>query len=1003
MGIFAAAQAPALYFRHLQTANGLSHNKVNCILRDREGFVWVGTDDGLNRYDGLQCKVFRNSDMTASVIAGNIIRDLYEDADGLIWIATADGGLNCYNRKAAARQTFTNYTESSGSIPVNSINKILADDRGHLWLGTSGHDLLMMKLDDKSFRQVGPVLHGSILSLYKDKKGMIWAGREGRSYMVINPSTLEVFTDDRYHDLYARLPHQAVTGMTMDTAGNMYLGSWDAALYRLNASGGSETFNASNSAYVSDEITTLVTDRRGRIWIGNKIKGIQLFDPQKKEFFSYRHNTSISRSLISDQVNAIYIDKEGFIWIGTNNGLSFSRIEGNLLQPSLLPHTQNESITVYDILRDGRKLYIGTSKGLFIEQDGRLQHVPLQYKGTPLQVTRIVKQDAVLYIGTDYTLFMMHPGNFSLQVLPGTDTDAVMKKLIDSRIVDIDVNTIGGKKFLITLPYGHYMSYYDFDEKKWYSRTDTVTSLIKKYGLTDFLMRQLIRTGNTYWVATEKQGIGAWTSGTGRKASYINSRTPAANKIGVNSIAAIDADTAGNIWVASYGKGLLRYDTTAKTLDPIPLTNNLTEGVVVDRKQKVWFVSNGSLFRYDPVTRTTDNFEVPDVESTGGLKGRIVSDSSGHLYAMGTNFYLKFHPSQLQKRPSGLKVSFTALKVFDSSYADRLYRDKIELGYRQNQLTISFAAPYFAEGAMPAYEFRMEGTDDPWMKATAANQAYYNNLVPGEYTFHLRVHDGQGWSDIEKKLNIVIHPPFWRRWWFYLLCAVALALILWLAYHYRVQEILRRQEIRNRIAQDLHDNIGSTLSSIGVYSQVAKMSAPGDASPQLHKVLDRISETSGEMVNEMNDIVWAINPANDSMDKMIARMDSFARPLAAAAGIGYVFNGHVRSVVQLSMQKRKNLYLVFKEAFTNALKYAGAKEITVTLEHNNGGLLLTVQDNGSGFTLAGNSRIIKAEKIRGEGNGLQNMQVRAAEMGGTLDINPVMGKGTMVTLWFPIP
>ena len=225
--------------------------------------------------------------------------------------------------------------------------------------------------------------------------------------------------------------------------------------------------------------------------------------------------------------------------------------------------------------------------------------------------------------------------------------------------------------------------------------------------------------------------------------------------------------------------------------------------------------------------------------------------------------------------------------------------------------------------------------------------------------------------------------------------------IIYAAYQYRINELVKRQEIRNKIAQDLHDNMGSTLSSISVYSQVAKIYKQKDRQEELQNTLEKISNISGEMISEMNDIVWAINPRNDDMGKILQRMDSFAKPLLASQGIQFHFKYDPEvQHLHLEMTKRKNFYLIFKEAINNALKYSGAQQIWAEVSYSNQHVILNIKDQGKGFDM-------NAQKKEGSaslsGNGLQNMQMRAREMNGQLDLKSQPGTGTRIVLRFPIP
>jgi signal transduction histidine kinase len=294
----------------------------------------------------------------------------------------------------------------------------------------------------------------------------------------------------------------------------------------------------------------------------------------------------------------------------------------------------------------------------------------------------------------------------------------------------------------------------------------------------------------------------------------------------------------------------------------------------------------------------------------------------------------------------------------------------------------------------------LEGVDHSWINAGVSTQAPYTNLSGGEYIFRVRATATPGtWSDKITTIRIRIIPPFWKRWWFFALLTISLAAIAYAVYRYRINELLKRQAIRDKIAQDLHDSVGSTLSSISVYSQVAKIYNEREKQADLKTTLEKISSASSEMISEMSDTVWAINPRNDDMKTILQRMESFARPLLLSQEILFHFN-YDDSLLQvtLEMTKRKNFYLIFKEAVNNALKYAGCRNLWVDVKHTAHQLLLTIKDDGKGFDI----NDAKAAKSL-SGNGLQNMQRRAKEMKGSVTIESEPGKGTGIRLHFPIP
>lgn len=1004
------AQPPVLYFKRLNRENGLSNNKVNCILQDKRGFTWIGTDDGLNRYDGNNFYIFKNKPGDSSSLSGNTITGLYEDKKGILWIATADGGITRYDHTLQPKKQFRQFKHHPGnnnSIPVNIVNAIKEDDYGYLWLATSGAGVLKFDKENEQFTKPYGIGAWTIYDLVFDKNGLLWAGREGGSILKVDPQTLQVTTDGRYNNIYNKLPHVVVTGLFRDHTNNIWFGSWDKAVYRFNtATNKEETFNydpANAYSFGDDEARSFNEDKQGRIWIGSKSSGLYVYDPGAGRFYNYTHDPSREGTLGSNAVNCIFIDKAGIVWLGTNNGISiFNAAQQQMLQEFLPAGNSREPLTVYDFFKEDNVLWIGTSKGLYLKYpDGRYEHKKLSWNGTPLSITRFFKDESgQLYIGTDYSLFRFNRATQQLELLENTGKDPVMSRIIESRIVSIVKDNIDGHPVLLTLPYGHYLAYYDMIEKKWVSRKDTSKQILKRYDLSDNLIRKMVKTrdGNL-WLANAKNGLILLNKNGKGNTTFMNDPSQRSS-ISNNNVFDIKEDGKGNLWVSTYGGGLNYFDTKKRIFTHFNSVNNLLEGLSLDSNGNVWSISNGGLQKFNPVTKTFTYLATPDVEKTGGVKGNIYQDNEGKMYVAGDGYYIAFDPRSLQINHEQPVVHFTDFSIFDESYSHLLMQKEIALSHRQNFFNIHFAAPFYAASSPVQYSYMLQGVDKDWVNAGTSTQAPYTNLGAGEYIFKVRATSTPGsWSNQVSTIKIIIIPPFWKQWWFFVLLALAAAGVAYAIYRYRINELLKRQAIRNKIAQDLHDSVGSTLSSISVYSQVAKIYNEQHKMNDLTGTLEKISQASGEMISEISDTVWAINPRNDHMETILQRMESFARPLLASQEIRFHFNyEEAVKQVNLEMTKRKNLYLIFKETINNSIKYAGSKNIWVNISLHKNELILEMKDDGKGF-----SANEPGSKNSLAGNGLQNMRRRATEMKGSCIIDSAPGQGTMVLLRFPIP
>jgi ligand-binding sensor domain-containing protein/signal transduction histidine kinase len=1006
-------QQPQLYFERLTTENGLSHNKINCFLQDKRGFMWIGTEDGLNRYDGRTFTIFRNEPGNASSLSGNIITDIIEDSNQLLWIATADGGMTRYDHRLSPAVQFKQYRHSpadSSSIPINIVNTLLYDQRGYLWLGTGGKGVWRFNMRTERFEQ--PTRKGTqgILDLCMGPGGIIWAGRQGGGLLKINTRNFSYEMDERYANLYAKLPHATVTALFRDSSQHMWYGSWDKVLYRFNTvTGKEEVFQEHDNAYSfhNDEINCFAQDRNGLLWMGGSSRGLQVYDPVRRHFYHYRYDASLEGTVSDDQVNCLYADREGVMWIGTNKGISMNHPGQQQFEQVFLPAAgvEKKRAGIYDFLQDNRQnLWIATSNGIYIYQhaSATFRHLPLEYKDTPLIISKFFRDvDGTLYLGSNYSLFRLDEQQGQLTLLPNTDKDPVMNKIIKSRVVSVARDTIEGHPVLLVSPYGHFLAYYDLVEQHWVSRLDTARKILQRFNLTDNLIRKIFKAGNgKIWLATGKTGLGEWLAGALPYVQYLNSNPAVPGSISSDNVYDIAEDIRGNLWLSTYGGGLNYFDTVIRKFSHIPGTENLLEGIQLDNSGHVWMISNGNLHKYDPASRLHFSYRLPDLERSGGISGSIYKDPQGKMYVAGAGYFIAFDPAALVTESRQPEIHFTDFKIFNTSYSQLLSKDEIRLQYNQNYFRIEFAAPSFSPSRNVRYAYQLQGWDKAWVETGHEQFAQFSNLKGGEYLFKVKASNSRGsWNERPASIRIVIVPPFWERWQFYVLLTVLITGAAFGIYRYRVNELLRRQAIRNKIAQDLHDDVGSTLSSIAVYSQVAKIYNEQQQQEALKAAIDRISDTAGEMIVEMNDIVWAINPRNDSMQTILQRMESFARPLMASRNI--LFHFEVEEGMQhinLGMTRRKNFYLIFRESVNNILKYADCRAVWVKVRMRHHQLELEVQDDGKGFELE-KVQINASQSL--SGNGLRNMQMRAAEIKGSLAITTQPGHGTTIRLIFP--
>jgi signal transduction histidine kinase len=284
--------------------------------------------------------------------------------------------------------------------------------------------------------------------------------------------------------------------------------------------------------------------------------------------------------------------------------------------------------------------------------------------------------------------------------------------------------------------------------------------------------------------------------------------------------------------------------------------------------------------------------------------------------------------------------------------------------------------------------YQLSGWDDEWKELSIGSTVRYEQLPPGDYTFVTKSVNAAGMDSTETKMGFTVVPPFYLSWWFIAVAVFLLAGILYVTYRFRLHKALEMEKMRTRIATDLHDDIGATLSSISFYSEAVKQKAK-EKLPEVTHTLEKMGEISRTMVTGMSDIVWAINPLHDDMEKMQQRMKMYAAELCAVKNLVlHVDADAMIKNLKPGLEQRKNIYMIFKEALNNSLKYAQCKNIWLSLKQVNHRFVMQIRDDGIGFDTSSEQA----------GNGLQNMKRRAAEIGGSLIIESGKGEGAMIEL-----
>ncbi len=1025
-----AAGAPpdALRFKRLTTAEGLSENATYCLLQDRTGFLWVGTQDGLNRYDGTGFRIFPPNPRNARALASGFILALAEERrTGHLWVGTGGGGLSRYDPATERFRTWR-ATGQPGGLASDFVRAVFVDRAGRVWVGTE-NGLCRYEPRTGAFVTYPHLLapgerpdarHQSVRALTQGPDGTLWVGTgdghlnrvdERRDLLLTawQPPATPLTAGGPGPDVGQR----AITTLLFDHAWRLWLGTEGAGLRAYEpATGRIRTYLPAppNTTSPPHHLTTvlpsatihcLLRDHAGTLWVGTA-GGLSRFDDLTGTFRTIRHNPGFpNTSLPDDGVQSLWQDRCGLLWVATEGGLaSFTDQPGAFAQ---LGPLLTGAWAVAAAAPVG-SLWLGTEEaGLLRLMPGAApEPVPLTAPGQHPLFIRALAPDRAggVWVGTQSSgLRHYDPATGRVRTLRHDPTQPV--SLVDDYVRGLLLDRSG------TL---------------WVGTEGGLSALDPRTGLgpafrhdpadaaslpSDYVRQTLEDRRGRLWIATGGGGLALLDSA--RRGRFTTFRHgPQPTTLAADFVRVIHQDQRGTLWLGTEGGGLCRLDdarppgrfTTFDQRRGLP--SNVVYGILEDGAGFLWLSTNKGVARFDPRTGAVRRYDtrdgLPRDEFNAGAFLRTPAD--GRCYFGGPAGLTGFHPDSL--RPNALvpPVVVTGLRLFNQPLAldsALSVRRALRLRPNENFLTFEFAALNFRLPDKNRYSYRLEGLPgDRWIDAGNRHEAPFTNLPPGEYTFRVRAANNDGlWNQQGAAVRVLIPPPWHGTWWFRFGLLLGGVGLLWLAYRARVQQLLALERVRHGIARDLHDDMGSTLSSISILSQVAGDHHRHGRTEQVAQLLGQIGESSHRMLDSMDDIVWAINPAHDSLEDVTTRMRRFASDVLETRDIDFSFTvAEAVLPLRLEMRARREFFLLFKEAVNNLAKYARCQQATIalTLEHRH--LVLRVHDDGIGFD--------PRAPAQGGGNGMANMRTRAAALRAHLDLDTAPGQGTRFTLRVPV-
>ena len=979
--------AQAIRVRTWQREEGLPQAAIRALAQTRDGYLWLGTDDGVLRFDGLRFVPFGLRDG----LRGGGVKTLLADSRGALWIG-GGGGLSRLQGGG-----ISSYTVQDG-LPSDNISALAEDREGRIWVGTDNGLALWERGSLVEFAAASVFKNRAVKSLFRDRQGDMWLCVSGMGVFRYSEGRFAAL-EDGPPEPFLLDPHC----LLVDSAGRLWIGAGDD--YVLCREGSEWRRYRIPRHMARPYINCLAEEPDGTVWAGSVSEGLFQFSGGKLE------SLNAGNGLLDNQVECLLVDREGKLWVGTETGLN------RLRRKILFPFGQNEGLGTGPALglaevTPGLVLVAKLNDGLFRWDGRRFEHLQEKPRdnAAPVFQSLLKTAEGECWVGGVNGLMY-----FKDATGPMSRPDRMLFEGVNFTALAAD----GGGRLWAGTADGVLWRGKGNDWVSW-------TNLSNGHAVTGIVPE----SKDSVWIGTAGNGLHLFANGE-------FSRLDKAGDLLSDSIRTLYLDASGTLWVGTAGGGLSWVtDGRVKSVTTREgLPDNTISQILEDSSGRLWLGCNrgiASLSKRDlnefaagkiPVVypkvygagdgmlseECTGGFSPAGLRTRSGLlwfsttKGVVVADARPHASdslaprAVLEEFYVDGVASSdfLSRRMTSGRLDVPAESVLPDAYPLTIPPGRHHLEFRYTGL--SFDTPERIR-----FRYRLEGLDADWVEAGTRRVAIYNYVPPGQYRFRVVACNSDGvWGESGDGVSFVVKAHFWQAWWVLLLAAIALlAVVGGVARLVEKRKLHRRlahleqeralQRERARIAQDLHDDLGSSLARISLLSGLAKVDRENPAQLETH--MDKIAQSAAQTVQALEEIVWAVRPGSDSLQSLVDYIAHFANEL---------FDGntarcrldlpHDLPAIPLPPDVRHNIFLVVKEALTNAFKHAGASEVRLQASLSGNYLQILIEDDGRGFDPVSAS-------TRGSRNGLGNMQRRVEALGGALKIQSEPGKGTSLRL-----
>jgi signal transduction histidine kinase/ligand-binding sensor domain-containing protein len=987
-------KAQQLYFNHLSVNNGLSQGVNNCILRDSKGFIWISSFDGLNRFDGANCIIFRSSMNESNGLKGTLFLNILEDKNSNLWIGS-NAGLNFYDRR---HDRFQNFRIEGRFKEKRFFSPFYIDDKNNIWL-QSGTDIIIFKPKDHSFTFfdhffsqgrliVKPwpnQLYNSLQKIYAVSNNLpvLWQGDVSDNEIKWNSSQLSI-------------PASRVSVFLPISENSFWIGA-NNGIYKYQNK--KEIYCLNQIADVKlKNVSALHLDQRGKLWVGTLQQGIFTIDTIAGKVNNHYENSAYNSYTISgNEIQYINSDEKGDLWISVwGKGVDYTSMNSFRFNYFLSNEEAVQAGTdnfIRSIIPINNEFWCGTRSGGILILDENKKVKQSFRKGLPLSIEHLcLDKNNQIWASTFEGLFLIDP--------------------ISKRITKMPLNKQG---------FGLASNQYTFtsclNDRMMLASTNagifTVEKTKKSYQVRP--VKGINNTKDVFLTTYSDQDHHLYIS---RAFKGFKVYTVSGDSLILNKEFPLEAtikcfsesqDT--NLWIGST-IGLIRFNKSKLQLQQIYTTkdgfsNQYIYGIVPDGNY-LWMSTNVGINRFNIQDKTVKTFSLGDgLQSNEYNTYSFCKARNQEILFGGVNGMNSFYAADLKNDSYPPQLILTGVQLNDTIIRQVINPSEIKelsVHYNQNTIGFQFSILHYANASANSLSYILEGYDRKWFTVTGKNKLRYSNLPPGHYTLKVRAFSADGIeAENVYSLPINIKPPWWQSLWFELAAILAfLGLMHFISGTYvrirleKQRALLEKKQAiqreRNRISRDMHDDLGSGLTMIAILSEVVKkqLTEPEKAKESLEK----IAVSSRDLVDNLQDIIWLLNPKNDTIESLSSYIREYGlkyfEPLSVQLEFDYPehFSG-----THLSDEQRRNMFLTVKESFNNIAKHARCSKIILSISETATEISLTITDDGLGFDM---------NSVRIFANGLKNMKDRIEQVDGTYFITSKPGKGTQTEIKFHV-